>query len=261
MTGAARILVVLVTLCLAVGPARAGEAVVAGLSQHSVSLTTSFSGSQLFVYGAINLRQADTKTNSPHHIIVTITGPSAPVEVRKKERRYGIWINGRGVRVDSAPSFYAVATSGPIRQILSFTDELRYRIGLDQVIQLIDPPAWAKDQREDYRRAVARVRAADGLYSIRPSTVILKSDVLFETRINLPADLTEGDYVARIFLLRDKSVLDVFEDTIRVRRAGVGQMIYSAAQDYPAFYGIASILVALAAGWLASAFFRAFFPN
>lgn len=253
----------LVAICLATGTGtgRADEKVVAGLSQHSVSLTTSFSGSQLFVYGAIDLRESDPDKTSAHHIIVTITGPTAPVEVRKKERRYGIWINGRGVRVDSAPSFYAVATSGPIRQILSYTDELRYRIGLDHVIHLIDPPAWAKDEREEYRRAVARIRAADGLYSIRPNTVILKQDTLFETRIKLPADLIEGDYEARIFLLRDKAVLDVFQDTIRVRRAGVGQLIYSSAHDYPALYGIASILVALAAGWLASAFFRTFFPN
>ena len=261
MTGAARIVLALALIWLAAIPARAAESVVAGLSQHSVSLTTNFSGSQLFVYGAIDLRDGAAQGDAPHHIIVTITGPSAPVEVRKKERAYGIWINGRGVRVDSAPSLYAVATSGPIRQILSYTDELRHRIGLDHVIQLIDPPAWAKDEREEYRRAVARIREADGLYSIRPNTVILKSDVLFETRIKLPADLIEGDYAARIFLLREKAVLDVFEETIRVRRAGVGQLIYASAQDYPALYGIVSILVALAAGWLASAFFRTFFPN
>ena len=260
MSGALRIFVALAALVLAAAPGRAEESVVAGLSQHLVSLTTSFSGSQLFIYGAVK-RIAEPDDQERMDIIVTVTGPAAPVEVRKKERRSGIWINGRGVRIDSAPSFYAVATSGPIRQILSYTDELRHRIGLNHVIELIDPPEWAKDQREDYRRAVARVREAEGLYSIRPNTVILVDNTLFETRITLPADLIEGDYAARIFLLRDKAVLDVFEDTIRVRRAGVGRLIYVSAQEYPALYGIASILIALAAGWLASAFFRTFFPN
>ncbi len=247
-------------LGLALLPARADERVVAGLSQHSVSLTTSFSGSQLFVYGAVK-RIADPEDKTPLAIIVTITGPTAPVDVRKKEHHVLIWVNGRSVRVDSAPSFYAVATSGPIREILSFTDELRHRIGLDHVIQLIDPPAWAREQREDYRRAVARIREAEGLYSIRPTTVKLVDNTLFETRIKLPADLIEGDYAARIFLLRDKKVLDVYEDKIEARRAGIGQLIYSSAQNYPSLYGIASILIALAAGWLASAFFRTFFPN
>lgn len=247
-------------LIVALLPARADERVLAGLSQHSVSLTTSFSGSQLFVYGAVK-RITDPEDKTPLAIIVTITGPTAPVEVRKKEHHVLIWVNGSSVRVDSAPSFYAVATSGPIREILSFTDELRHRIGLDHVIQLIDPPAWAREEREDYRRAVARIREAEGLYTIRPNTVKLVDNTLFETRIKLPADLIEGDYAARIFLLRDKKVLDVYEDTIEVRRAGIGQLIYSSAQDYPSLYGIASILIALAAGWLASAFFRTFFPN
>lgn len=261
MTGVVRLVAALAVLLLAAQPTRAAEEVLAGLSQHSVSLTTDFSGSQLFVYGAVKRIAPATDDTAPLEIIVTITGPDAPVEVRRKERRSGIWVNGRGVRVDSAPSFYAVATTGPFRDIISYTDELRYRIGLNHVIELIDPPAWAKDDREDYRRAVARIREAEGLYSIRPGTVKLVDNTLFETRIELPADLTEGDYLARIFLLRDKNVLDDFEDTIEVRRAGVGRFIYASAQDYPALYGIASILVALIAGWLASAFFRTFFPN
>ena len=260
MRSAVQLIAFLAALGLAAVGARADEKVIAGLSQHSVSLTTNFSGSQLFVYGAVQ-RVREPADGEKLDVIVTITGPSAPVEVRRKERQYGIWINGRGVRVDRAPSFYAVATTGPFREILSHTDELRHRIGLDHVIQLIAPPEWAKDAREDYRRAVARIRETEGLYSIRPNTVSLTENTLFETRIKLPADLTEGDYVARIFLLRDKAVLDVFEETIEVRRAGIGQLIYSSAQDYPALYGLASILIALAAGWLASAFFRTFFPN
>lgn len=246
--------------CLAVLPARAEE-VVAGLSQHSVSLTTNYSGSELFIYGAVKRLASAPDVDSPLDIIVAIAGPSTSVEVRKKERQSGIWVNGPGVRVDSAPSFYAVATTRPVRDILSYTDELRYRIGLEHVINLIDPPDWARAEREDYRLAVARIREDEGLYSIRPNTVKLVENTLFETRIELPADLTEGDYEARIFLLRDKSVVDIYEETIEVRRAGFGRLIYGAAQDYPAIYGLLSIAVALLAGWLASAFFRTFFPN
>ncbi|MEM9140843.1 MAG: TIGR02186 family protein, partial [Pseudomonadota bacterium] len=71
----------------------------------------------------------------------------------------------------------------------------------------------------------------------------------------------EGDYEARVFLVRGKAVRDTFTDRIEVRRAGIGRFIYTQAQEAPALYGLASILIALAAGWLASAFFRTFFPN
>ena len=253
MTWARAIFLLVLLLAL---PARAENTVVGGLSQHSVSLTTGFSGSELFVYGAVK----GTPDTYPLDVVITITGPSEPVIVRKKERQFGIWINGRGVKVDEAPSFYAVASNRPFRDIVSYTADLQYQIGLDQVIRLVDAPEWVED-REVYRAAIARIREAQELYAFLPGTVKLSENTLFETRIKLPASLVEGDYGARIFLIRNKQVLDVFEDKIEVRRAGIGRWIYTWAQEYPAPYGIASILVALVAGWLASAFFRTFFPN
>lgn len=250
-----------IAILLAVSTASASEkrTVVAGLSQHSVSLTTGFSGSQLFVYGAVR-RTDGGDQEMPLDIIVTITGPTEPVMVRKKERELGIWVNGQGVLVDEAPSFYAVASTKDFYDTVSYTDDLRYRIALDKIIRLIDAPGWVQD-REDYRSAVARIREKQGLYAFLPNTVRVIENTLFETRIKLPANLLEGDYRARIFLIEDKNVIDVFEDKIEVRRAGIGRWIYTSAQEYPAHYGIASILVALIAGWLASAFFRTFFPT
>ena len=246
----------LIAVLFAALPAWAENTVVGGLSQHSVSLTTNFSGSELFIYGAVK----GTPEDVPLDVVITITGPSEPVVVRKKERQLGIWINGGGVTVDEAPSFYAVASTKKFRDIVSYTADLQYKIGIDQVIRLVDAPDWVED-REAYRKAVVRIREVEGLYAFLPDSVRITENTLFETRIKLPANLVEGDYGARIFLIRNKDVLDVFEDTIEVRRAGIGRWIYTAAKEYPAPYGIASILVALIAGWLASAFFRTFFPN
>ncbi len=180
--------------------------------------------------------------------------------MRKKERRFGIWTNGPGVLVDAAPSFYVVATSRGFRDILTWTDDLRYRIDLGYAIRLIDAPAWVQ-HREAYRVAVARIREQKGLYVILPGAVRIIQNTLFETRIELPANIVEGDYTARIFLIRDRSVLDVFTDRIEVRRAGLGRFIFLMAEQHAALYGVASLAIALAAGWLASVFFRTFFPN
>lgn len=237
---------------------QAEERIIAGLSQHNVSLTTDFAGSELLVHGGIFV---DSDIPGPFDVIVAIMGPSTPVEVRKKEREFGIWIKGRAVQIDAAPSFYAVAATGTLNETLSNTDDLSYRIGLQHVIRLIDAPSWVKvGEREDYRQAVVRIREQQGLYSVLPNSVNFIEDRVFETRIKLPANLVEGDYRARVFLTRNRKVLDVFTDTIEVRRAGFGRFIYRSAQEHPALYGIVSIVVALIAGWLASAFFRTFFP-
>ena len=252
-----RLCLAIVALFLAALPARAENEVLAGLSQHSVSLTTGFSGSELFVYGGFWTQDDD---EAPFDVIVTVTGPEEPVTVRRKERRFGIWVNGRGVRINAAPSFYAVASTGTFEETVGPADDLKYQIGLNKIIKLVDAPLWV-DNQEAYREAVARIREDQGLYAFLPGTVTVRDNRIFETRIRLPANLVEGDYIARVFLIRDLHVQDVYEDTIEVRRTGLGRLVYSSAQNYPTLYGLASIFVALFAGWLASAFFRTFFPT
>ena len=233
------------------------EKVIAGLSQTHVSITTDFSGSEIFIYGAIK-RDAPVPKDWPLDVIVAVTGPLEPVIVRKKERKFGIWINDAGVTVDTAPSLYAVATTGPFRDIISFTDDFRYKVGIENLVHFIGE-TYDKEFKEGYPEALVRLRRASGIYFELIGAVKVIDETLFETRIRLPANLVEGDYRARIFLLRDKAVVDVFETSIEVRKVGLERWIYTMAQEQSALYGILSILVALTAGWLASAFFRLVF--
>jgi hypothetical protein len=41
------------------------------------------------------------------------------VTVRRKARRFGIWVNTDAIEVDAAPTFYAVATTAPIDTVLT----------------------------------------------------------------------------------------------------------------------------------------------
>jgi len=160
--------------------------------------------------------------------------------------------------VDTAPSLYAVATTGPFRDIISFTDDFRYKVGIENLVHFIGETDDA-EFKEGYPEALVRLRQASGLYFELTGAVTVIDETLFETRIRLPANLVEGDYRARVFLLRDKAVVDVFETSIEVRKVGLERWIYTMAQEQSALYGILSILVALTAGWLASAFFRLVF--
>ncbi|HET7408869.1 MAG TPA: TIGR02186 family protein, partial [Paracoccaceae bacterium] len=170
--GAVRLCAAMAAILVIAGGVRvlAAETVVASLSQHDVSLTTGFAGSEIFVYGAVRRTAPRPEPTGELDIIITVTGPEAPVVVRRKERHFGIWTNGPPVQVDAAPSFYVVASSDGFRETITWTDDLRYRIGLDYVITLIDAPAWIEN-REAYRVAVARVREAEGLYSVLPNSV------------------------------------------------------------------------------------------
>jgi len=50
--------------------------------------------------------------------------------------------------------------------------------------------------------------------------------------------------------------VDVHEQTIPVRKVGLERAIYTLAHERPLIYGLLSLFIAIAAGWLASAVFR-----
>lgn len=241
-------------LLLAAGAAGAREEIVAGVSRNSISITADFTGSELLIYGAIK-RDAPLPDAPPIAVIITVEGPSAPATVRHKSRELGIWINTASVPISSAPTFYAVASSGPLDSILSQTDDLRYRISVEQMIRAVGAASKVPNV-EDFVQALIRIRERDGAYGIFPDTVRIDDQTLFSSTIHLPANLAEGDYTTRMFILRDGAVIDHQETVIKVHKVGLERWLYILANQQPALYAVLSLVIAAFAGWAASEAFR-----
>ncbi len=231
----------------------APEKIVAGLSQNRVAITANFDGSEILIYGAVK-RETPTPTDSTLDMIITVEGPSVPLVIRRKEKVAGIWINGASVRIDSAPSFYTVATSGPLATILSDTDDLRNKITIPQVIRAVGISAEASNSPE-FVEALQRIRLQNDSYRIAENSVQLVEETLFRTDVVLPANLTEGNYRVRMFLLRGGKVVDTQERLIGVRKAGLERFLFNLAHERPFLYGVISLVMAAVAGWAASAAF------
>jgi uncharacterized protein (TIGR02186 family) len=234
-------------------PALAEEKIVSGLSQNRVSITADFDGSELLIYGAVKRESAipDGKLE----VIVTVEGPSTPLIIRKKDRVAGIWINQDRVRIDAAPSFYAVATTGPLNSILSETDNLRHRITIPRAIRAIGLTGEATGS-DDFVDALLRIRRDNGAYRSMQGAVQLSDETLFRTDIVLPANLTEGEYKVRLFLTRDGRVVDHQDRVIFVRKEGLERFLFNLSREQPLLYGLLALALAGLAGWGASEAFR-----
>lgn len=243
-------------LCLALCalPALAQEQVVPGLSEDRIEINTNFSGSTLLIYGAIK-RDAPPPATGPLDVIITVQGPSSPVTVRRKARVAGIWVNTDAVTIDSAPSFYAIATTRPLADILSDTEDLRLRISVERAIRSVGAPETISDA-QTFTDALIRLREKAGMYGIQEGTVRLAQDTLFRTDIKLPANLVEGVYRTRMFLVRGKKVVGLDERSIYVRKVGLERWMFHTAHHRRALYGALSLLLAAFAGWAASETFR-----
>jgi uncharacterized protein (TIGR02186 family) len=234
-------------------PAKAEE-IVLGLSRDEVAITATFEGSEILIFGAIK-RDDAAPIEGDLGVIVTVAGPDQPVIVRKKDRRFGIWVNTESVEVDVAPTFYAVATNRPLEEILTFTEDLNTRISTQRAIRSVGATV---EGAERFTQALIRIRTGQGLYQTLPEGVWVEEEALFRTLIPLPANLTEGDYKAEIYLTRDKQIVDFYATSIPVKKVGLERWLYNLAHEHAFWYGLMSLSIAIAAGWGASAVFTLF---
>lgn len=230
------------------------EQVVAGLSSDSVAITASFDGSEILIYGAIK-RESPIPQGPPVQVVVTVEAPSSPVTVWRKERKAGIWINAEAVRIGAAPSFYAIASSTALDKALLPEFDDRYRISLPLALRAFAEAPEVADA-VPFTQALMRLREEAGLYRIDEAGVSLIDQTLFRADVRLPANLVEGAYKTRIFLLRDGRVIDVHVAAINVGKVGLERWLYRMAFDQPLLYGLMSLAVAVFFGWGASAAFR-----
>ena len=239
---------------LAVAATAHAEEVVLGLSQDQVEITTDFDGSEILIFGAIK-RESPIVAEDPLEVVVTLSGPSQPVVVRRKERRLGIWTNVDSVIVDRAPIFYAVATSAPLDVLLSTAQDRRFRVSIERAIQAIGARV-THENAEDFVDALIRIREDQSKYALFENAVQVDQQTLFSTHIQMPPDLNEGDYTARILLTRGGTVVGEHDAVIDVRKVGLERFLYTLSQDQPLIYAILALVIAVISGWGASALFR-----
>ncbi|MFV0293059.1 MAG: TIGR02186 family protein [Paracoccus sp. (in: a-proteobacteria)] len=236
------------------GPPAPAEQVVAGISSDEVAITTSFDGSEIILYGAVR-RETPIPTDSQLQVVATVEGPPRSVTIRRKQRRMGIWINTESVVVGATPSFYSVATTAPLDMILEPDQDSRHRISIPTAMRSFARSVNVKDPVE-FTEAMIASRIADGSYQLNDGSLQLVDDTLFRADFSLPANLVEGVYKIRIFLIRNGRVVDAYSAPLDVNKVGLERWLYRLAFDQPLIYGLMSLLIAAFAGWAASAAFR-----
>lgn len=236
-------------LILAALPARASE-IVGALSQSRVDLTATFSGSEILIFGAVRHTPDDLIDGEPRpfDLVITVEGPRQTVFVFRKDRVAGIWMNTDQVRMESVPSFYAVATTRALDTILSPETDAEYRISTHATIG-----GATEGVQPLFAEALSRIRERGGSYLALNRYVHMDRDVLFRTVVRLPANLTEGAYTTRMYLVRDGDVVSQYRTAIFVRKDGLERWLHQLAYDQPFLYGLLALVMALAAGWGASA--------
>jgi uncharacterized protein (TIGR02186 family) len=248
----------LIALAL-LAPALLGAAkpvLVPDVSQRDIQIVYSFTGAELLLFGAI-VYPGGVTPDRPADIAVVVKGPVEPIRLREKQKIAGIWINADSASFRSAPSFYAVASSRPIEQIVDERTAAIYELGIRN-LQLSPADADTPEEANRFENGLVDLRQRNALYAEQPGAVEITEGVLYRARIRIPARVPVGTYTAETFLIQDGRVIAAAVRDINIRKSGFEQYVARAAEDHGFAYGIIAVALSVGLGWAAGVVFRRF---
>jgi uncharacterized protein (TIGR02186 family) len=224
------------------------------VSQRDVEIRYSFTGAELLLFGAI-LYPGGRIPSRPADVAVVLRGPVQPIIVREKQQVAGIWVNAESVRFRSAPSFYAVASSRPIRDIVDDRTAAIFELGLGN-LQLSPANVGSPGELRRFEDGLVDLRHRTQLYGQGTSGVEITDSVLYRARLVIPARVPIGRYTAETYLIQDGRVVAGASRDVAIRKSGFEGYVADSAQHSPFAYGLVATMLSLLLGWAAGVLFR-----
>jgi uncharacterized protein (TIGR02186 family) len=222
------------------------DPILADLSTHIIGITSGFTGESVVLFGA---------TDGPGDIVAVVRGPEREVVVWRKDKVAGIWVNAESVTFANVPSFYAVAASRPLDEIVGPGTAALYRIGTANLKLRANPPV-PPDRARRFTEALIETQERAGVFVPSIGKVSFLGERLFRATLSFPSNVPTGTYLVEIFLVRERDVVGGQTTPLVVSKIGVDAAVSDFATREAAIYGAIAVLTAAVAGWLASLPFR-----
>ena len=223
------------------------------VSQHEIQVRQGFTGTELLLYGAI-LDPEGRRARQPYDIVVVLKGPTEPILVREKAKKLGVWVNAQSTAFRSAPSFFSVASSRPIAEIVDDRTAAIYELGLG-FLQLSPTGAIDPVEQARFTKGLVDLRQREGLYREAGEGVTINNSVLYQARIPVPSNVVTGRYTAETFAISDGRVIAAAIAEVEVQKQGFERFVAEQADRSSVLYGLFAVFLSLFMGWLAGRVF------
>ena len=222
------------------------------VSQHDVQVRQGFTGTELLLFGAV--LDPRGRAGQGYDIVVVLKGPTEPIRLREKERFAGVWVNAQSSDFRSVPSYFAVASSRPIEQIVDEKTAAIYEFGT-RYIQLSPSGNINPEDNRRFARGLVDLKQRQGLYKEDMDGVQITQDVLYQARISLPSNVTTGTYTAETFAVTEGRVIAAAETEVEVRKVGLEREVENFSQNFGLLYGALAVMLSVLMGWGAGRLF------
>jgi uncharacterized protein (TIGR02186 family) len=231
------------------------QRLIASLSNHRVMVTSSFTGADLVLFGAI---ETATPRRGGYDIVATVSGPKQNAVTFRKDRVFGIWLNVDSREFENVPSYLAVLANRDLGAIANADTRRRLQIGLENIPLTQRAAVTIADAGTDdpFRQAFLRINMQRGLYREATNGVTFLAPLLFRADIPLPAGVMTGSYEVDVRLFADGAMIARAPSAFEVYKAGFEQFVSTSARTHGLLFGLVTAVMTLTIGWLGSVVFR-----
>ena len=246
------------TALVGAAPSAQAEKLVVSLSNHRVAITSSFVGEDLVLFGTIEPDAPRVALREAYDLVVTVAGPRGTFRTRRKERVLGIWVNVDSREFVRVPSYLSVLSNRPVAEIANQDTLRRLQVGLDHFLlpQRIGPDIADTVRDDPFRAAFINLEMQKDLYSEDSKAVTFLTPTVFRAAIPLPSETPTGPYTIEVQLFAGGAMLARATSALEITKVGFEQYVAETARDHGLLYGLATALLALLTGWVASVVFR-----
>jgi len=236
----------------------AKESVQADVSARNVPVTSSFHGTEIVIFGAVDNSQQPSAESGYYDVLIVVEGVPGRIVVRRKNNVAGLWLNTSSATFDVVPSYYAIASTRPIDEITSEEFRASHGVGFQHLRFMPafgQPQALSTEDLKQFQRAIIRLKQKQGLYIQDNFRVAFIGKSLFRATIELPANVTVGPFETRVYLFHDEKLLSQYSVRLNLEREGLERYLHRFAYGSPTLYGLVTVALAIAAGLVASTVF------
>jgi len=211
-----------------------------------IVIGTDFTGTDLYIAGVVENADPLVYRQNRYNVIVTLEGPTRATVMREKKRRLGVWVNADALTFYDVPLYYALASTGELRDIT--TAQGFHDLGLGIADLPLRSDEVDAQKLATFRQELIRIKRAQNLYVENIGAVTFTQTSLFRARFQLPTNLPVGRYQVNAYLFRDGSYRSHQAEQLDIKKAQLTDTIFYAAHQYSLWYGIAAVLIAIITG-------------
>ena len=216
-------------LCAVSAPATA-QRLIASLSNHRVMVTSSFTGADLVLFGAI---ETPTPRRGGYDIVATIIGPRQNAMTFRKDRVLGIWLNVDSREFENVPSYLAVLANRELDAIANSDTRRRLQLGIENITLTQRAAVTIADAGQDdpFRQAFLRINMQRGLYREVDQRHHVPGAAVVPRRHPAAGRRPTGNYEVDVRLFADGALIARAPSAFEVYKAGFEQFVTSTARN------------------------------